>query len=503
MSDIGLALQLEQVSKRYTGMLAVDGVDFDVRAGEVHALIGENGAGKSTLMNIIAGAFADYTGRILIGGQEVALHSPVAAKRHGIQMIHQELSLARTLSVAENLLAGRLPARHGILDRRALRTEARALLKRVGLDSLDPATLVEDIGQHEAQLVEIAKALGNRPCILVMDEPTSALSRDEVKHLFEIVRNLRRQGLAIVYISHHLPEILEIADRVSVMRDGKKIATREMCDVTQADLVEMMVGRAAASDLYSRKARSAPGKEKLQVRGLTRTGVFHDVSFSVRCGEILGIGGLAGSGRTELARALVAADAPDAGELLLDGRPIRPKRLSDAIRLGMAYLPEDRKSLGLALRLSSGENLLAALIPRLTRRCHYSARRGAGTLGRLMGLLQVHPSDPQVTVRNLSGGNQQKVLLAKWLAVEPHVLILDEPTRGVDIGAKVIIHRAIEDVAEQGRAVILISSDLPELVSLSDRVLILRHGRMIREMPRESLSEESVLLAANGGVGDA
>jgi ribose transport system ATP-binding protein len=212
---------------------------------------------------------------------------------------------------------------------------------------------------------------------------------------------------------------------------------------------------------------------------------------------------LAGSGRTELARALVAADAPDAGELLLDGRPIRPKRLSDAIRLGMAYLPEDRKSLGLALRLSSGENLLAALIPRLTRRCHYSARRGAGTLSRLMGLLQVHPSDPQVTVRNLSGGNQQKVLLAKWLAVEPQVLILDEPTRGVDIGAKVIIHRAIEDVAEQGSAVILISSDLPELVSLSDRVLILRHGRMIRELPREALSEEAVLLAANGGMGDA
>ncbi len=503
MSDIGTALQLEQVSKRYTGMLAVDGVDFDVRAGEVHALIGENGAGKSTLMNIIAGAFADYTGRIRIGGQEVALHSPGAAKRHGIQMIHQELSLARTLSVAENLLAGRLPVLHGILDRRALRAEARALLQRVGLDQLHPATLVEDIGQHEAQLVEIAKALGNRPCILVMDEPTSALSRDEVKHLFEIVRNLRRQGLAIVYISHHLPEILEIADRVTVMRDGKKIATREMRDVTQADLVEMMVGRAAAADLYSRKARPAPGREKLRVRGLTRTGVFHDVSFSVRSGEILGIGGLAGSGRTELARALVAADALDAGALLLDGRPVRPKRLSDAIRLGMAYLPEERKTLGLALRLSAGENLLAALIPRLTRRCHYSARRGDGTLGRLMGLLQVHPSDPQVTVRNLSGGNQQKVLLAKWLAVEPQILILDEPTRGVDIGAKVIIHRAIEDVAEQGRAVILISSDLPELVSLSDRVLILRHGRLIREMPRESLSEEAVLLAANGGMGDA
>jgi ABC-type sugar transport system ATPase subunit len=502
MNDLGIALKLEQVSKSYPGTLAVDCVDFDVRAGEVHALIGENGAGKSTLMNIIAGAFPDYSGRILIGEKEVALHSPAAAKRYGIQMIHQELILARPLSIAENLLAGRLPARRGLLDRRALLTESRALLKRVGLEELDPETPVEDISQHEAQLVEIAKALGNRPCILVMDEPTSALSRDEVGRLFDIIRKLRRQGLAIVYISHHLAEIMQIADRVTVMRDGKRIATRALGEVTQADLVEMMVGRAAAADLYQQKPRRAPGREKLAARGLTRYGFFHDVSFTVRSGEILGIAGLAGAGRTELARALVAIDPVDRGELHVDGVQARLRHMGEAIRLGLAYLPEDRKALGLALRLSTGENLLAAMIPRLTRFGSYSARRGAGTLDRLLSSLHVHPPDHDVVIRSLSGGNQQKVLLAKWLALEPQVLILDEPTRGVDIGAKVIIHRAIEEVAAQGRAVILISSDLPELVTLSDRVMVMRHGRMIREIPREAISEESVLLAANGGGAD-
>lgn len=502
MNDLGIALKLEQVSKSYPGTLAVDCVDFDVRAGEVHALIGENGAGKSTLMNIIAGAFPDYSGRILIGEKEVALHSPAAAKRYGIQMIHQELILARPLSIAENLLAGRLPSRRGLLDRRALLTESRALLKRVGLEELDPETPVEDISQHEAQLVEIAKALGNRPCILVMDEPTSALSRDEVGRLFDIIRKLRRQGLAIVYISHHLAEIMQIADRVTVMRDGKRIATRALGEVTQADLVEMMVGRAAAADLYQQKPRRAPGREKLAARGLTRYGFFHDVSFTVRSGEILGIAGLAGAGRTELARALVAIDPVDRGELHVDGVQARLRHMGEAIRLGLAYLPEDRKALGLALRLSTGENLLAAMIPRLTRFGSYSARRGAGTLDRLLSSLHVHPPDHDVVIRSLSGGNQQKVLLAKWLALEPQVLILDEPTRGVDIGAKVIIHRAIEEVAAQGRAVILISSDLPELVTLSDRVMVMRHGRMIREIPREAISEESVLLAANGGGAD-
>jgi ribose transport system ATP-binding protein len=417
-------------------------------------------------------------------------------------MIYQELSLARPISIAENILAGRLPAKFGgLVDRRRRDADARAALQRVGLD-LDPSVCVEDISQHEAQLVEIAKALQPQPCILVMDEPTSALSRAEVDRLFTIIRKLRDQGLAIVYISHHLPEIFRIADRVTVLRDGRRIETCAIgaLGANGAErLVELMVGR-AARDLYHAKARRAPGAERLAVRRLTRFGFFHDITFSARAGEIVGLGGLSGAGRTELARAIAGVEPADRGEILVDGQPARPRRMSAALARGIAYLTEDRKTDGLALRLSVRENALAALIPRLTTRGFYSAARGAGILGRLIEELQVAPPDPAAPAANLSGGNQQKVLLAKWLAVEPRILILDEPTRGVDIGAKVTIHRAIERLAERGNAVILISSDLPELVSLSDRILIMRQGHLTRELPPGECNEEAVLLAANGGT---
>ena len=489
------ALRMEQVSKRYPGTLAVDNVDFEVRAGEVHALVGENGAGKSTLMKILAGSFDDYTGRLFIGGKKVALHSPAVAKANGIQMIHQELSLALPLSVAENILAGRLPTRGVILARQAMLAEARRCLARTGLD-LDPETPVEEISQHEAQLVEIAKALGNNPCILVMDEPTSALGRDEVARLFEIIRGLRQEGLAIIYISHHLSEVMEIADRVTVMRDGRKVATEAVGRVTPGQLVEMMVGRSVETLYAERKTR--PGQENLRIEDLSRWGFFHHVSLSVRRGEILGIGGLSGAGRTELARAICGIDRPDAGRMFLGGKPLRPRSYHEAIRAGLAYLTEDRKLQGLALRMTLGENVLASLIPRLCRRGIYSPRRGTGILDRLIGLLDVSPPDPKRQTGTLSGGNQQKVLLAKWLATDPEVLILDEPTRGVDVGAKVVIHRAIAEVADQARSVILISSDLPELVGLSDRIAIMRRGHIVGEMARGQATEATVLLAANG-----
>ena len=495
VTESGIALQMQGVSKRYPGTLAVDNVDFTVRAGEVHALIGENGAGKSTLMKMIAGAFADYTGRILVSSREVALHSPAAAKANGIQMIHQELSLAPPLSIAENVLAGRLPARGPLLDRGALLEEARRCLARVGLD-IDPQTPVEEISQHEAQLVEIAKALGNDPCILVMDEPTSALGRDEVERLFEMIRNLRRQGLAIIYISHHLSEVLRIADRVTVLRDGRRVATEEIRDVTSGQLVEMMVGRSVAALYAERNAR--PGAERLRVEHLSRYGFFHDVSLSVRAGEILGIGGLAGAGRSELARSICGIDPVDAGRVLLDGREPAPGGYRAAIKAGLAYLTEDRKTQGLALRMSMAENILAALIPRHCRAGIYSARRGAGLVERLVRLLGVSPPEPKRMTGTLSGGNQQKVLLAKWLATDPQVLILDEPTRGVDVGAKVVIHRAIAEAADQGRSVVLISSDLPELVGLSDRIVIMRRGHIIGQLGKADATEASVLLAANG-----
>ncbi len=497
MNQDGLvaALEMKQVGKRFPGTIAVDSVDFEVYAGEVHALVGENGAGKSTLMKMLAGSFNDYTGEILINGETVDLHTPSMAMKHGVGMIYQELSLADPISIAENIVAGHLPRRGVFVDRAALAAEAKRLMSIVGLD-LDPDLPIEEISQHEAQLVEIAKVLGTSPSILVMDEPTSALSRDEVERLFAIIDSLRKRGLAIVYISHHLPEVFRIADRVTVMRDGKRVATRDVASLTREEIVQMMVGR-SVKEFYSRAERSI-GEVRYRVKDLSRWGFFHHVDLEARVGEILGICGLSGAGRSELARVLVGLDAADEGTMELDGTLLGGSGMAYYLARGIAYLTEDRKSEGLALRLSMEDNILSSIVPRLRRGLRYDKRLGRTTVEALVKGLSIYPTDPAVTMANFSGGNQQKVLLAKWLAGGPRVLILDEPTRGVDIGAKVIIHEAIEKLAGAGNTVILISSDLPELVGLADRVLIMRQGRFVREMTYEQCTEESLLLAANG-----
>jgi len=499
MNDIGVALELKRVSKSYPGTLAVDRVDLAVRTGEVHALIGENGAGKSTLMKIIAGSFDDYTGEVFVSSKNVQLHTPATARAVGIAMIHQELSLAAPLSIAENILAGRLPTRRGIVDHRMMLKDARRWMGMVGLATLDPLTTVETISQHEAQLVEIAKALASRPCILVMDEPTSALSREEVQRLFTVIRRLRRDGLAIIYISHHLPEILEIADRVTVMRDGQKVGTHDISEVSELQLAEMMIG-GALSDLYA-KRKVEPGEERFVVKSITRYGFFHDVSFSIRAGEILGLGGLSGSGRSELARSICGIDPIDKGSIVLSGKPLRFPSYWHAASEGVVYLPEDRKVQGLAQRLSVRENVLSAIIQRHTRYGITPAHWGSELLRSLLRRFEIMPPDPKRIAGTLSGGNQQKVLLAKWLATRPEVLLLDEPTRGVDVGAKVLIHRAIAETADSGACVLLISSDLPELVGLSDRIIIMCKGHVIGEMNKARATETSVLLAANGERG--
>jgi ribose transport system ATP-binding protein len=496
---LGLALEMKNVGKRYPGTIAVDDVSFEVYAGEVHALVGENGAGKSTLMKMLAGSFDDYTGQIFINDREVRLSSPSIAKTYGIGMIYQELSLAKPISIAENLLAGRMPRKGLFVDRDAIRSESKRLLAMVGL-SLDPDLLIEDISQHEAQLVEIAKVLGTMPCILVMDEPTSALSQEEVDRLFEIIRNLKNRGLAIVYISHHLPEIYRIADRVTVMRDGKKVGTENIASASRETVVQMMVGR-SVKEFYSRSEHEI-GETRLEIEGLSRYGYFHDVSFSARKGEILGICGLSGAGRSELARVICGLDGADEGTIRLDGEAVPAGNMDDRVALGIGYLTEDRKYEGVALRLSVEDNILSAIIPRLSKHHLYRKQDGMSAVKDLIEELSIYPPDPGRTVANLSGGNQQKVLLAKWMATEPRVLVLDEPTRGVDIGAKMIIHDAIERLAERGNTVLLISSDLPELVGLSDRVMIMRKGHFIKEMSQDVCSEESLLLAANGEGGE-
>ena len=499
------------ISKRFPGTVAVDGVDLSVAPGEVHALLGENGAGKSTLVKVLAGGFPNYSGEIRIDGKRVDIRHPGAAKAHGISMIHQELSLSPSQSIAENMLAGRLPTRAGLfVDRKAMARLTASLLARVGMD-LDPATPVERLSQHEAQLVEIARALGSEPRILIMDEPTSALTRDDVGRLFGIIGRLKEEGLAVIYISHHLFEVFEIADRASVLRDGKLVGVREIAKSSPEELARMMVGRESPtlpereggverSRPDSTSMLCAPRDAVFVARGLSRKGFFAEASFSLRAGEIVGLCGLAGSGRTELARSICGIDPLDAGELEVEGRPVRIGSLRQALENGVAYVTEDRKQLGLALRLTLRENVLSALIPTMGRGAAYASNSRNDVFADLVRELRISPPDPRQVVRNLSGGNQQKALLAKWLATKPRVLILDEPTRGVDVGAKALIHESIAQLAGEGTAILLISSDFPELIGLSHRFLVMRRGRLIAEILRGDATEESLLLAANGGT---
>ncbi len=497
--NIGIALRMKDVSKRYPGTLAVDSVDFEARVGEVHAIMGENGAGKSTLMKILAGSFNDYTGSIFIGQKEIKLHSPAIARAYGIGMIYQELSLARPISIAENLLVGRLPRKYGFwLDRKAMVQQASRLCEKVGLD-LDPFKTIEDISHHQSQLVEIAKVLGSNPCILVMDEPTSALSREETGRLFKIIRQLKNRGITIIYISHHLAEVFEIADRVTVMRDARIIDTKSINEVTAPMVVQMMVGQTIDEFYVQRKPLI--GQTILAINNLTRKGFFHNVSFHARKGEILGVAGLTGAGRTEMARSMCGLDPLDSGTIEVAGKQLKQHSYSTAMEHGMLYLSEDRKTDGLFLRLSVKQNIVSAIIDRHTRCGIYSSRHENKKTTELIRKLDIITSSASVDVSNLSGGNQQKVLLGKWIAADPTILILDEPTRGVDIKAKMKIHKAIIELADNGRAIILISSDLPELVGLSDRMVVMRDGHLISEMQKNQLSEESVLLTMNGELG--
>ena len=494
-----MMLRMQGVSKCFPGTLAVDCVDFDVAAGEVHALVGENGAGKSTLMKLLAGSFNDYTGSVHIDGKEVKLHTPAQSKAQGVGMIYQELSLARPISIAENLLVGRLPVKSMFINDKAIRSQAKELLTQVGLGALDPSVPVSAISQCEAQLVEIAKALGDKPKILVMDEPTSALSSEEVHRLFAIIRQLKAQGIAVVYISHHLQEVFEISDRVTIMRDGKTQGTFDTDQIAKKEMTNLMVGRSVDEFYASRESNIRD--ELFRVERLSRWGFFHDVNFTVRSGEILAICGLAGSGRTELARAIVGIDKFDEGKIILGEKEVRFANMFQAIQAGVGYLTERRNYDGLAIRLTAGENTMSANIPSLSKGIFYKASDGKQAIQKLIEALNIYPAEADRQTLNFSGGNQQKILMAKWLATTPKVLILDEPTRGVDIGAKETIHKAIDSLAKQGSAIILITSDLPEIAGLADRAMILRNGHIIGEIPKKGLIEQELLMAANGEGG--
>ncbi|WP_431903333.1 sugar ABC transporter ATP-binding protein [Nonomuraea sp. bgisy101] len=485
-------LRVEGLRKRFPGVLALDGVDLELRTGEVHVLLGENGAGKSTLIKMLSGAYHPDEGRIVLDGRPVEIRTAGDAQRLGIATIYQEFNLVPDLTVGENLSLGRPPRRFGFVDVNAMHRKAKELLDRVGLD-VDPRTRIGSLGIARMQMVEIAKALALDARVLIMDEPTAVLTTSEVEKLFAIVRQLRDQGVAVVFITHHLEEIAQIGDTVTVLRDGRSVA-EVPANTPENELVRLMVGRPI--DQQYPRAAEEPGQALLKVEGLTRRGAFEDVSFEVRAGEVVGLAGLVGAGRTEVARAIFGADRYDSGQVEVDGRRLRPGDIDGAMAAGLGLVPEDRKGQGLLLGADIAENLGLVTLGRATH-AGFVDRAGQRTAAaKVAGQLGVRMSGLGQEVRTLSGGNQQKVVIGKWLLADVSVLILDEPTRGIDVGAKVEIYQLINSLTASGHAVLMISSDLPEVIGMSDRVLVMARGRLVGELPADEATQDAVMALA-------
>jgi rhamnose transport system ATP-binding protein len=493
-------LELRGISKSYGGVHALDDVSFAIDAGTVHALVGENGAGKSTLVKIITGVVEQDEGEILIDGAPVWIGDAQTAHKLGIVAMYQEPTVFPDLSVAENVFAGRHPRSplHTVAWR-TMQADAMRILRELGVD-FGPDTPVRGLGVADRQLLEIAKALSTQARLLIMDEPTAALSPNEVENLFVTVRKLRDRGVAVVYISHRLEEVGALADTVTILRDGRHIETRPAKELDQGEIIRLMVGRSLAA-LFP-KEEAEIGDVVLKATGLTRRGVFADISFELRRGEIVGLAGFVGAGRTEVARSIFGVDPLDSGRLEIEGRPFRPRSPRAALHRGLAYLPEDRIHEGLVQPMSVSDNLSMAVLPELTPGGFLRPRRERQLARRFMEQLRIKATSPAQVVRSLSGGNQQKVVLGKWLAAEPRILILDEPTHGVDVGTKADVHRTISHLATEGLTILLISSELPEILGMSDRVLVMREGRLVAELSREEATQERVIQAA-AGVGSA
>jgi len=503
LSGQELILRMEGISKAFPGVQALQDVDFEVDAGEVVALVGENGAGKSTLMKILSGVYRRDAGRILMQGQEVDIHSPHHAQQLGIAIIYQEFNLTPNQSTAANIFVMREPRQRGLgrlfnfVDRRRMERDARQLLDRVG--GRVPATaLIRDLSVAQQQMVEVAKALGTDARIIVMDEPTSALGEDEVETLFEIVGTLKAQGIAVVFITHRLEEVFRIADRVVVLRDGRRVGSMPIGEAMTDTLIQQMVGRELA-DLFQKEAADI-GEPLLEVRGLTRRGVVHDVSFTLRRGEILGFAGLVGAGRTETARLVFGADRKDAGEILVDGQPVRIVSPVEAVQAGIGFVPEDRATQGLILKLPVLENIVLPTLGDHARIGWVDQSGLRRTAQEYVNKLNVRTPYLQQKVMFLSGGNQQKVVVAKWLAAQPQVLIMDEPTRGIDVGAKAEVHALMSSLAQAGMGIIMISSELPEILGMSDRILVMSEGRVAAILDRAEASQETIMAYASGEI---
>jgi ribose transport system ATP-binding protein len=492
-------LEARNISKRFPGVRALHNVNLRVGRGEVLALLGENGAGKSTLMKILAGIQLPDSGQLLLDGRPLHLDSVRAAAACGIALIHQELNLADNLDVGANIFLGREPHRLGVLDRRTIRRESAAVLQSVGLD-ISPGTLVRDLPIGKQQLVEIAKALSVNARLLIMDEPSSSLSAKETETLFQVVRDLRGRGVSVIYITHRLGEVQALADRVAVLRDGENAGELLRDEIDHDRMVRMMVGR-DISQFYRRRPHGA-GEPVLEADGLvTPANPAHRLRFHVRAGEIVGLAGLVGAGRTELLRVLFGVDPALAGELRVAGRPVKFHSPADAIGVGVALVPEDRKQEGLIVGMTVKQNVSLAGLSRHCRRMGILSRRYEQEVtAEMIRRLNIKTPTASQVVHYLSGGNQQKVVLGKWLAMRPRVLLLDEPTRGIDVGAKEEIYELMEGLAETGVAILFVSSEMEEIMGMSDRVLVMHEGRLSGELARAELSEEAIMRLATGSV---
>ncbi len=487
-------LRMTHISKNFAGVQALRGVQFDLFPGEVHAILGENGAGKSTLIKIITGIHQPNEGEIFLNGTQVHFADPREAREHGIAAIYQEPSLFPDLDIAENIFVGRQPMRGGQqINWKTMTSEAGSLLDTLGVE-LNPKTKARDLSVAEQQMVEIARALSVNAKILIMDEPTSSLTLAEVADLFRIVRRLRESGTAIVFISHRLEDLFELADRVTVLRDGAYVDTRPMAGVTTEQLIQMMVGR-TLNDLFPKLDVEA-SDVALKVEKLSLEGVFNNVSFELRKGEILGMAGLVGAGRTDVARTIFGITPANSGRIEIDGREVRITSPQQAMNLGLAYVPEDRQHHGLVLPMSINHNITLPTISNFAKNGWIKNTAASIAAQEAATQMEVKASSIWQKAKELSGGNQQKVVLAKWLSTQPRILILDEPTRGIDVGTKAAVHGLMSELAAQGMAILMISSELPEILGMSDRILVMREGYVTAQFSRAEATQEKIMLAA-------
>jgi len=485
-------LRMRGIDKSFPGVHALANVSLDLHAGEVLALVGENGAGKSTLIKILGGAYRPDRGEILLDGVARQMTSPTVAQAAGVSIIYQEFNLVPDLTVRENIFLGRERVRWGFVRAPRERRQAERLFRKIGM-TLDPAARCRDLTVAQQQTVEIAKALSVRARIIVMDEPTAALTSQEVENLFAIIRDLKSQGIGVIYISHRLDEVFEVADRVMVLRDGAHVGTHALGEITREALIEWMVGRPLEAEFPKRAAEV--GQERLRVEGLCRGQAVRNVSFGVRAGEVLGFAGLVGAGRTETMRIVFGADRPDAGRIFVNGTEVRIRSPRDAMRRGICLLSEDRKAEGLVLRHSVRENFGLPNLERFLRGPFLSRRREGRELASYVARLKIKLADPEQPAEALSGGNQQKVVLAKWLARQADIVLIDEPTRGIDVGAKYEIYQLMNELAAEGKAILMVSSELPEVLGMSDRVIVMHEGRIKGEIRDVTNARQEDILA--------